>query len=120
MRFRRLHPDFGVEVHDVELLNPTVDEIDELRAALDEHQLLLFRQGRIPPERHVEIVSRFGTPTDDSGDGKRWSVLHNQDRAGRIDRNPLVSAGNQDRRGKARVSRLKATCLRNRSTSLVV
>jgi len=77
-----LHPDFGVEVHDVELLNPTVDEIDELRAALDEHQLLLFRQGRIPPERHVEIVSWFGTPTDDSGDGKRWSVLHNQDRAG--------------------------------------
>jgi taurine dioxygenase len=82
MRIRRLHHDLGAEVRDVDLLHTTTDEIDELRGALDEYELLLFRSGRIPPERHVEITEWFGTPAEDSGEGRRWSVLHNENRAG--------------------------------------
>jgi len=83
VRVRRLHDAFGVEILDVDLFDTAPAEIDDLRAALAEHQFLLFRPGRrVPPERHVEIVGWFGPLTDDTGDGRRWSVLHNQDPAG--------------------------------------
>ena len=83
MRVRRLHAALGAEVLDVDLFRTSPVEVDRLRAALDEHQFLLFRPGRhIPPERHVEIVGWFGPLTDDTGDGRYWSVLHNRDPAG--------------------------------------
>lgn len=45
MRTSPLHPDFGVEVHDVDLTNVTAtDGYPEIRAAFEEHSLLLFRR----------------------------------------------------------------------------
>jgi taurine dioxygenase len=83
MRLRSLHPDFGVEVLDFDLhRNATAAQIDELRAAVDEHQLLLIRGcGRVSPDRHVEICSWFGPPMD-TGTGSLCSVLQNEDAAG--------------------------------------
>ncbi|HMK86345.1 MAG TPA: hypothetical protein VK437_10340 [Steroidobacteraceae bacterium] len=47
MRFHKLHSDFGAEVLDVDASHPiTPQAIEELRAAFDEHQLLLIRSGR--------------------------------------------------------------------------
>ncbi len=84
MYFRALHPDFGAEVLDINVLSATKPEIAQLRAALDEHQLLLFRGGRsISPDQQVKICSWFGPPTE-GDDGKKWSVLQNEDAAGRI------------------------------------
>jgi taurine dioxygenase len=86
MRFRRLHQSLGVEVIDFDPCAPTEPErVAELQRALDEHQLLVFRGGRrIPPERQVEISGWFGPVTDDSGEGRRWSVLTNADAAGTV------------------------------------
>lgn len=85
MRFRRLHEAFGAEVLDLDVLAPTGREhVEELKQALDDYQLLLFRSGRrIPPERQVEMTSWFGPPVDNAGNGRLWSVLHNDDDAGR-------------------------------------
>jgi taurine dioxygenase len=86
MQVRKVHAHFGVEVLDFDTLRAVAPEqIEELRTALSEHQLLLFRSGhRISPERQVEISSWFGHPVSDGGDGKFWSVLRNEEAAGRV------------------------------------
>jgi taurine dioxygenase len=75
----------GAEVVDFDVLAPTPwGQVEELKGALDEYQLLLFRCGQpIPPDRQVEITSWFGPPADNAGTGRLWSVLHNDDDAGR-------------------------------------
>jgi taurine dioxygenase len=75
----------GAEVFDFDVLAPTpAEDIEELKGALDEYQLLLFRDGRlIPPDRQVEMTGWFGPPADNAGTGRLWSVLHNDDDAGR-------------------------------------
>jgi taurine dioxygenase len=85
MRFRPLHDAFGAEVLDFDVLSPTAaEDVEELKRALSDHQLLLFRYGqRVPPDRQVEMTSWFGPPVDNAGDGRLWSVLHNDDDAGR-------------------------------------
>jgi taurine dioxygenase len=85
VRFRRLHDGFGAEVLGFDVPAPTPpDDIEQLKRALDEYQFLLFRYGKqIPPDRQVEITSWFGPPADNSGEGRLWSVLHNEDDAGR-------------------------------------
>lgn len=86
MRVRKLHPDFGVQVLDFDVLRAAASqELEELRGVLDRHQLLLFRCGRrIPPERQVEISSWFGPVVSNGGDGQLWSVLRNEEAAGRV------------------------------------
>jgi taurine dioxygenase len=79
MRFSPLHPDFGVEVLDYD---PCADRssaaIEKLRAALDEHLMLLFRRdGAISPEQHLEIASWFGPPTE-ALSGGAVSTFHNE------------------------------------------
>ena len=85
MQFRPLHSDFGAEVLDFNIQSggsPT--EIEQLRSAYDEYSMLLFRGGRISPERHVEITSWFGPPAPVSNmEGDNCiSVLQNGDSAG--------------------------------------
>jgi taurine dioxygenase len=83
MRFRRLQNDLGAEVLEFDPTSPASHEVDDLRCALDEHELLLFRGGhRLEPEVQVEITSWFGSPTDDSGNGTPWGLLSNEDAAG--------------------------------------
>jgi taurine dioxygenase len=82
LRLRHLHEGFGVEVLDVDLngiVGPAL--IDELRQAYDEHQMLLFRCGRVSPERQVEVTRWFGRLSRHS-DGKDWTVLHNENAVG--------------------------------------
>jgi alpha-ketoglutarate-dependent taurine dioxygenase len=85
MQIRPLHSDIGAEVLDFDLhLAASELEIEQLRAALDEYQLLLVR-GKEPivPDRQVEINSWFGTPAD-NGSGRLWTVLQNEEVAGSI------------------------------------
>jgi taurine dioxygenase len=93
MQTRPLHRDFGVEVIDVDVMNLTEQgAIDEVRSALDEHQLLLFRcADHVPPDRQVEIASWFGQVplrlheniTDEkTGENRQWSTLENEKRNG--------------------------------------
>jgi taurine dioxygenase len=86
MRFRRLHESLGAEVLDFDLRAPTsANDVEALRHAFDEHQLLLFRGGSpVSPERQMEITGWLGPLVDDLGDGRRWSTLTNADDAGRI------------------------------------
>jgi taurine dioxygenase len=86
MRVRQLHPDLGAEVLDLNPLRGVKpEEIEELRSAYDAHQLLLFRFGEpITPERQVEISGWFGPPVSNGGDEKLWSVLRNENAAGRV------------------------------------
>jgi taurine dioxygenase len=91
MRFRPLHPSFGMEVLDFDLeTNPSDKQLAALREAHDQHQLLLFRNGRrLSPERQVEISGWFGEVATHF-DGKMHTVLSNENAYGR-DRLPFHS-----------------------------
>jgi len=84
MQFRQLHDAFGAEVIGFDLdATPSADEIEELRQAYDRYYFLLFRsQKAIHPDRQVEMVGWFGHILAEGE--KRWSVLDNDDAAGRI------------------------------------
>ena len=63
-----LHPRFGVEIHDVDL--STVDQAgyDTLRAAFEEHSLLLFRNQSLSDEDHLRLGRYFGPIEDRNAD----------------------------------------------------
>jgi taurine dioxygenase len=82
MEIHRLHDTFGAEVRGLDLTGPVSQaDVEALKAALAEHQLLLFRRDApIPPERQVEVSGWFG-PLAQNGE-ELWSVLHNDTPAG--------------------------------------
>ena len=82
MEIHALHETFGAEVRGLNLLGPvSAAEVEDLRTALAEHQLLLFRLGEhMPPERQVEVGGWFG-PVATNGE-RPWSVLRNDAPAG--------------------------------------
>jgi taurine dioxygenase len=84
VRLRRLHPAFGAEILDLDANGAwSPAQIEELRQAFREHQLLLFRgQGRVAPQRHVEICSWPGPLATEREDGELWTLLDNKDAAG--------------------------------------
>lgn len=69
MEFRKLHEGFGVEVTGFDVMGSSDPcDIEALRRARDEHQLLVFRCAEdMPPERQVEISSWFGPVMDSYG-----------------------------------------------------
>lgn len=61
LEFRRLHPLYGVEIVGVDVAKPVADDVfAEIRAALDEHSLLLFRGLDMTDERQIAFSERFG------------------------------------------------------------
>src|SRR5579883_3399773 len=70
MRVTPLHERFGVEVHDVDLR--TVDAAGEypaIRAAFEEHSLLLFRRQNLDDAAHLALGALFG-PIEDRSQGR--------------------------------------------------
>ncbi|WP_328315613.1 TauD/TfdA dioxygenase family protein [Streptomyces sp. NBC_00388] len=62
---RRVGPRFGAEVIGVDLTNAVdPDTTDQLRRALREHKVLVFRDQNLTPDQHVEAVRIFAEPFD--------------------------------------------------------
>lgn len=101
MRTTKLHRDFGVEVHDIDLRAVTAkDGYPKLRALFESESLLLFRNQHLDDDAHVRFAALFG-PLEDRGDfdGFRLSRVSNvetKDRGVRDDaRNLLNLKANQ-------------------------
>lgn len=61
LNLRKLHPLYGVEIVGVDVAKPVDDAtFGEIRAALDEHSLLLFRGLDMTDERQIAFSERFG------------------------------------------------------------
>lgn len=68
MRTTPLHPDFGVEIHDVDLRDVTrEDGYPEIRAAFEEHSVLLFRGQNLDDAAQIGFARLFG-PLEDRDD----------------------------------------------------
>lgn len=69
-----LHPEFGVQVHDVDLRNVTADHLyPAIRALFERHSLLLFAEQHLDDEEHLAFGRLFGPIEDRSNtrmDGK--------------------------------------------------
>lgn len=62
LQLRKLHPLYGVEILGVDVAKPVDDAVfDDIRAALDEHSLLLFRGLDMTDERQIAFSERFGS-----------------------------------------------------------
>ena len=84
LNFRKLHPLYGVEVVGVDVAKPVGDTIfAEIRAALDEHSLLLFRGLDMTDERQIAFSERFGpllrATSNNPGGGTPFSRQSNLD-----------------------------------------
>jgi alpha-ketoglutarate-dependent 2,4-dichlorophenoxyacetate dioxygenase len=61
LEIRNLHPLYGVEILGVDVAKPIDDRVfAEIRAALDEHSLLLFRGLDMTDDRQIAFSERFG------------------------------------------------------------
>lgn len=61
LEFRSLHPLYGVEIVGVDVAGPVADGVfAEIRAALDDHSLLLFRGLDMTDDRQIAFSERFG------------------------------------------------------------
>ena len=68
MRTIALHPDFGVEIGGIDLRSVTAQSAyREIRAAFEEHSLLLFRDQHLDDEEHLAFARLFG-PLEDRMD----------------------------------------------------
>lgn len=86
MEITPLAKGFGARVTEFDaLFGGSADEVEVLRAAFDEHHLLLITGcGVLPGERHAEIATWFGPVGANIGaDGKPWTYLDNRDTVGR-------------------------------------
>ena len=77
-----LHPDFGVEVHGVDMREVTpTNQNPALRAAFEEHSLLLFRGQSLDDAAHLRFGALFGPVEDRSygamGDTPRMANVSN-------------------------------------------
>ena len=80
MRTTPLHPNFGVEVHDIDLRQVTASAgYPRIRAAFEEHSLLLFRAQHLDDEEHLAFARLFG-PLEDRQDRPKPKIgaLSNQ------------------------------------------
>jgi taurine dioxygenase len=85
MEFRRLHADLGAEVIGFDVMHArAAADIDTLRAAFDEHELLLFRgDAHVSPERQTEISSWFGPCMTTNASGAKHTFMDNAEAIGR-------------------------------------
>lgn len=84
LNLRKLHPLYGVEVVGVDVAKPVGDTVfAEIRAALDERSLLLFRGLDMTDERQIAFSERFGpllrATSNNPGGGTPFSRQSNLD-----------------------------------------
>ncbi len=84
LNLRKLHPLYGVEIVGVDVAKPVDDAtFAEIRAALDEHSLLLFRGLDMTDERQIAFSERFGpllrATSNNPGGGTPFSRQSNLD-----------------------------------------
>ena len=84
LKTRSLHPLFGVEITGVDVTVPVdADVFAEIRAALDEHSLLLFRGATMTDDRQVAFSEMFGpvlkATSNNPGGGTPFSRQSNLD-----------------------------------------
>jgi taurine dioxygenase len=61
LKFERLAPALGAQVHDIDLAVPLTDAtIQAIRDGLDEYQVLFFRDQTITPAQQRDFAARFG------------------------------------------------------------
>jgi alpha-ketoglutarate-dependent 2,4-dichlorophenoxyacetate dioxygenase len=69
-----LHPRFGVEIHDVDLLDAKAEYLyPEIRSAFERYSLLLFRKQNLDVESHLALAGFFG-PIENREKGA-WGIV---------------------------------------------
>ena len=60
-----IHPDYGLEIHDIQIKDISADcGYTEIRALFESHSILLFRNQEIDDEAHLKFGELFGSRED--------------------------------------------------------
>ena len=78
IEMRPLSPAMGIEILGFDArIRPDVGTAKLLRAALDEHQILLLRDQSLEADAQVALLEAFGPPLVESDDGRRYQYISN-------------------------------------------
>jgi alpha-ketoglutarate-dependent 2,4-dichlorophenoxyacetate dioxygenase len=92
MRSTALHPRFGAEVHDVDLRKVSASRgYAEIRAAFEEHSLLLFRHQQLDDAAHLALGKLFG-PIEDRAIGSMGKSPRMDNVTNRLDDGSIAAA----------------------------
>ncbi|MCB0997078.1 MAG: TauD/TfdA family dioxygenase [Acidimicrobiales bacterium] len=79
MQRRPLCAHLGDEIEGLDLRSPVTEtDAAELRAALAERHVLLFRGQHLEPADQLRALAVFGEPVDEGGDGARYVFVSNR------------------------------------------
>ena len=110
LKIERLHPHFFAEVSGVDLKQPlTPEQFTPIKAAFDEHAVLLFRDQHVNDDQHVDFSAHFGpvfTATNYHREGETPRFRAEMADISNVDHNGEILKPDNDRRQHAHANQL--------------
>ena len=60
MNFKKVHPDFGIEIKDIKINKGNKKEIDEILNLFEEYSLIVLKDQKITNEEQLDFAKNFG------------------------------------------------------------
>ena len=60
MNFKKVHPDFGIEINDIKINKANKKEIDEILNLFEEYSLIVLKDQKITNEEQLDFAKNFG------------------------------------------------------------
>ena len=60
MNFKKVHPDFGIEIKDIKINKADKKDINEILNLFEEYSLIVFKKQKITNEEQLDFAKNFG------------------------------------------------------------
>ena len=88
MNFKKVHPDFGIEIKDIKINKINHEEITEILNLFEEYSLIVLRDQKITNEEQLDFAKNFGelevTKPGTIGSNSNLVILTNMDEDGKV------------------------------------
>ena len=88
MNFKKVHPDFGIEIKDIKINKADKKDINEILNLFEEYSLIVFKNQKITNEEQLDFAKNFGvlevTKPGTIGTNSNLVILTNMDENGKV------------------------------------
>ena len=88
MNFKKVHPDFGIEIKDIKINKINHKEITEILNLFEEYSLIVLKNQKITNEEQLQFAKSFGeleiTKPGTIGSNSNLVILTNMDEGGKV------------------------------------
>ena len=60
MNFKKVHPDFGIEIKDIKINKADTKVINEILNLFEDHSLIVFKNQKITYKEQLDFAKNFG------------------------------------------------------------